>query len=303
MIEPSGQLLESCLVAGPRPAAAEIAADDSHFFAQRSQRPDEVLAGEAAVLPIRNRLAVDEAIQVDGDVDLVVVIVVEPIGEECFPVSRPQRIEVSGIADTLLPPRKDEEPMRFGRVPIAKQPPGEIALEVAATPDGDAFDARIFERAIDPRAAGPSGWADVPIGMIIEGEKRERLLKLPRPDGAQVMEIAGTEESEGTKIGGVLLDESIDARARGDEAKALGFLDNVDHRQDRAALGRDEIPRVVGAEKDLVGGHDGSASRLIAKFHGQSRCENLNQREIKYREDQGTCPSATWERGGSGGYR
>lgn len=256
MIEPSGELLERRLVEGTRPAAAEIATDDLHFFAQHAQGPKEIGAGEATAFPIRDGLSGDEAIEVDGDVNLVVMIVIQPIHEHRFPIADPQRIEVGGIADPFLPPGINEELVGFGRVPVAEQPGGEIALEIGATPDADALHLGIFEGAIDPRAAGPVRRADVPVGMVVEGEEGEGLAELAHPDGAQMMEIAGTGKREGAEFGGVLRGEGIDLRRRGDEAESLGFLADVDPRQGGTAVCGDEIPGVIRLETDLIGRHD-----------------------------------------------
>ena len=252
MVEPAGEFLENRLIAGTRPTAAEIAADDLHLFPQRPQRPDEIVAGEAAVLPIREGLAGGETIHVDGDVDLVVVMVVQPIHKQGFPVSYPQWIEVGGITNAPLPPGINNESMGLGRAPIAEKPPRKVALETAATPDADAFDAGIFQRAIDPRAARPIRRADVPVGMIVEREEGERLVKLPLPDGAQVVEIAGTKKGEGTKFGGVFLRKGIDPRGGGDKPKRLGFLAYIDDRQTGLSFFGNEIPSVIRLEKNLI---------------------------------------------------
>ena len=171
MFEPSGELLESRFVAGSRPAAAEIAADDLHFFQQRPQGPDEIVAGEAAVLPIRDGLAGDKTIQVDGDVNFVAMTALHPFEKLGLPRFWGQWIEIESVMDAFAFPGINEEPVGFGRAPISEKPPGEAALKVAATPDADVFDAGIFERAIDPGAARPFRRPDIPIGMIVEGEK------------------------------------------------------------------------------------------------------------------------------------
>jgi len=96
------------------------------------------------------------------------------------------------------------------------------------------------------------GRADVPIGVIVEGEKRERLAELALPDRAQVMKVAGTQKRVGAKIGGVLCGERIDPRGRGDKANRPGFLAHVDDGQAEASLVGNEIPGVIGLEEDLV---------------------------------------------------
>jgi hypothetical protein len=108
MIEPAGQLLKGRLVNLTRPTTAKIAANHLRFSPQRSQRPHEIVTGKPAILPIRDRLARGKTVQVDGDVDLVVVMMVEPIGEDRLPVPDPQRIKVAGIADPPLSPRKND---------------------------------------------------------------------------------------------------------------------------------------------------------------------------------------------------
>ena len=89
--------------------------------------------------------------------------------------------------------------------------------------------------------------------MIVEGEKGERLVKLALPDGAEVMKIAGTEEREGAKIGGVLFGEGVDVTFRRDEAETPGFLAHVQDGHVETVIFRDEIPGVVNAEEGLIG--------------------------------------------------
>ena len=101
--------------------------------------------------------------------------------------------------------------MGLGRAPIAQKTGGKRAREIVATPDGNAFAQRIFQRTVDPPAAGPLGRTEVPARMIVEGEERERLVKLARPDRAQVTKIAGTEEGEGAKFTLVPRGKSVDA--------------------------------------------------------------------------------------------
>ena len=98
MTVPTREFLEGRTVIRLRPTAAEIAANDFHFFAQLAQRPHDIVAGEPAMFPIRDGFAGDEAIHVDGDVNRVVMIMVEPVHEHGFPVSDPERIEVGRVA-------------------------------------------------------------------------------------------------------------------------------------------------------------------------------------------------------------
>lgn len=279
MIEPPGEFLEGRSVLGSRPGATKIAADDHRFLTQFAQGPDEIVAGEAAVFPIGDCFAGDEAIDVDGDVNLVVVVVIDPVLEHRFPVSDPQRIEIGGIADAPLPPRINQEAMGLGRPAIPEEARREVALEVAATPDGDALDARILERAIDPGPGGPEGRADVPVGMIVEGEKRERLLKLPRPDGAQVMEIAGAEQGEGAEFAPVFGGEGVDLRGGRDEAEGFGFLAHIDGGEaERVAFG-DKIPRIIRTKKNR-GTHWPQKNTFGASINGGARNVNRSRRRI-----------------------
>src|SRR5260221_8038637 len=118
----------------------------------------------------------------------------------------------------------DEEPTFQSRAPVAEETAGEVAFEIAAAPDGGPLHERIFQGAIDPGTAGPFRRADVPVGMVVEGDQREWLGKLAGPDGAQVMEIAGAEEGEETQRIGVFRAKGFDLRGGGDEAERLRFL-------------------------------------------------------------------------------
>jgi len=89
--------------------------------------------------------------------------------------------------------------------------------------------------------------------MIVEGEKSERLLKLARPNGAEVMKITGTQKRKRTKISGMLRSKGVDFTLRRDEPQPPGFLAHIDDRHLETMPLGNKIPRVIGTEKGLVG--------------------------------------------------
>src|SRR5437870_8600024 len=70
------------------------------------------------------------------------------------------------------------------------------ALEISAAPNGDLPDVRQLERAIDPAAATPARRADIPIGMIIKGDERDRFVCRSKPQSGQMMKVARAVEDK-----------------------------------------------------------------------------------------------------------
>src|SRR5213595_2390560 len=54
-------------------------------------------------------------------------------------------------------------------------------LEIPATPNRNVPDMRQLQRAIDPAAATPARRTEIPIGMIIEGNERDRFAHRSEP--------------------------------------------------------------------------------------------------------------------------
>jgi len=66
------------------------------------------------------------------------------------------------------------------------------ALEIPATPNRDLPDMRQLQRAINPGAATPPGRTHIPIGVIVEGNERDRFVRGSKPQAGQVMKVART---------------------------------------------------------------------------------------------------------------
>ncbi len=64
--------------------------------------------------------------------------------------------------------------------------------------------------------------------MIVEGEDVKRLGELPRPERAEMMEVARAEKGEGSKFGSVPHRKGFYFRGRANEAKAARFFANID---------------------------------------------------------------------------
>ena len=131
--------------------------------------------GEEAAFPIGDGLAGAEAIEIDGDIDALAGEGAGEAGEGGPPVviGEGGPALAGGAADAVAP-REDFEAARGEGIAVAEEAVGPVELEIAAAPDRGASDMGELEGAVDPAAAAPIGRADVPIGMIIEGDEADR---------------------------------------------------------------------------------------------------------------------------------
>ena|SRR6266446_5494749 len=97
---------------------------------------------------------------------------------------------------TLVGPGMDLKDARTFGAAVAENLMGPPAFEIAATPNTYAAHLRKFQRAIHPTAAAPFRRAHVPIRVIIEGDKRDRLRETPNPECSQIMKITGAVEKK-----------------------------------------------------------------------------------------------------------
>src|SRR2546429_9098431 len=63
------------------------------------------------------------------------------------------------------------------------------ALEIPATPNRDLPDMRQLQRAINPGAATPARRTHIPIGVIVEGNERDRFVRRSKPQPGQMMKV------------------------------------------------------------------------------------------------------------------
>ncbi len=88
-----------------------------------------------------------------------------------------------------------QPPVSQGLV-VGEEEGGVSQLEVAASPDGDVADGGEFQGAVDPSAARPVGGADVPVGVVVEGDDSDRLLDAAKQNAGEIMEVARAIENE-----------------------------------------------------------------------------------------------------------
>jgi len=69
-------------------------------------------------------------------------------------------------------------------------------LEISAAPNRNLPDMWQLQRAIDPAAATPARGPDVPIGMIIKGDERDRLVCQSKPQSGQMMKVPRAAEDK-----------------------------------------------------------------------------------------------------------
>ncbi len=94
----------------------------------------------------------------------------------------------------------DFEPAFALGATIAEDLPGPPGFKTAAAPNADQPNMRQFERAINPAPATPFRRAHIPIRVVVEGDDHCGGLGASRPERAEVMEIAGTEEKKWRKV-------------------------------------------------------------------------------------------------------
>ncbi len=101
-------------------------------------------------------------------------------------------------------------------------------LEIPATPNRDLPDMRQLQRAIDPAAATPARRADIPIGMIIEGNERYWFAHGSKPQSGQMMEVTRAVEDKFAKLRPDLAIKLLDRPRRSRKTKVRSPLRRVD---------------------------------------------------------------------------
>jgi hypothetical protein len=96
---------------------------------------------------------------------------------------------------------------------VGEEAGGVGEFEIAAAPDADAADVGELEGAVDPSAAGPVGGADVPVGVVVEGDDGDGLVDAAEEDGGEIVEVARTVEDEVGEVGVNRVVEGVDFRA------------------------------------------------------------------------------------------
>src|SRR5205814_1473165 len=147
---------------------------------------------KAATLPVCHRLFRAKTIEIDRDINAssskgfnkfvkVPAPVIPQNGAATFSI----------FCRTLVRPGMHFENACSLRAAISENLVRPPALKIPATPNGDTAHLRKFQRAIDPTAATPFRWAHIPIWMIVEGNKCDRVRDSSEPERSQIMEITG----------------------------------------------------------------------------------------------------------------
>ena len=163
-----------------RISAANVSGDNSRVFPQFFKRPFEVPNREPAILPIRNRVIDSKTIQIDRDVNIGAAKVGYEVFETAAPVLAQNRtLTLSVFHRAIIGPGMHFEPAATFGAAIRENVVRPPALEISAAPNRDMANVRQLERAIDPAAAAPLWGANVPVRMIIERNKNDRLRQPP----------------------------------------------------------------------------------------------------------------------------
>ena len=221
MIKPAAEPLLEAGMPREGPGAADIAAHDIGAGPQFIERPRDIAGGEETRLPIGHGFARAQAIHIHGDIDALAGEGADEAGESGAPaVIGDAGPALAGGAADALAPRVDLKAAGGEGFPVAKEAVGPVEFKIAAAPDGRAGDLWKLQSPVDPAAAAPVRRANIPIGVVIEGEEGNGPGEIAEPDGAEVMEIAGAKEGEGAEAGLDGLVEGIQEGGRGAVAEA-----------------------------------------------------------------------------------
>src|SRR5438105_15355312 len=104
-------------------------------------------------------------------------------------------------------------------------------LEIPATPNRDLPDMRQLQRAIDPAAATPARRSDIPIGMIIERNERERFVHRSKPQSGQMMKVTRTVQNKFADLRPDFAIKLFDGPRRSRKAQVRSPLRRINGRQ------------------------------------------------------------------------
>src|SRR5438477_1208321 len=168
-----------------RVGAANVAGDDLGFFSQLSERPFQIGNFESSAFPIGHCLIDTETIEIDRNVDVAAGEIRRKILEMVVPIlAQDCAATLSIFYRTIVGPGTNFEPAFALRPTIGENIVRPPALEISAAPNRDVLDLRKLERPIDPTAASPFWRTNVPVRMIIERNKDDRLSQPAQPERA-----------------------------------------------------------------------------------------------------------------------
>ena len=209
------------------------------------QSPDKIGNGKAAILPIRYCFLHPQTIEIDRHIEIGAIEGAGKLIEMLAPILAENRAASLLIPPgTIVSPRMHFQPAGALGTMIPENVMGPPAFEIAAAPNVELAHVRKIERAIDPTATSPFRRANIPVGMIIEGNNDHRLRHPAQPERSEIMEVARTVEDERRESRFVFAVKIFYQRRRRGKAKRWSPILSIDHRD----LQRVRRPRRIEIE-------------------------------------------------------
>ena len=256
-----GELLGGPRILRHRKRATDVGADDPRVAPQFNQRPYDIVERETPAFPVRNRVGLPQAIEVDRDVNIRRRQLAGEAGKFVAPVRQQDRASSQLMClRSAVSPGMNFQPALAFRAAVPKKLARPPAFEIAATPNARLDQSGQLQGAIDPAAAAPAWRPHIPIRVVIERNKDERLAKPAKPERSQVMEVAGSINKERRQARTELAKEFLNERGGRRETEARSPPAGV---YDREVPGQIR-PGIVEIEVQ-------SSKSLCAQFTGRKR--------------------------------
>ena len=224
---------------------------------QRLQSPPNVIKIKPSAFPVCAGIIRRQTIQIDRNVNICPDQFVREFFKLFPPIFAQNRAAPFLCARRAIvgPWMDGQRPSAF-RFAIAKDLTRPPALKISASPNCRLPDLRQFQCAIDPAAATPAWRANVPVGMIIKRNQRDRLRASSKPESGQIMKVARTVKNESAEMRLDFAIKLFDCPGRSGETKARPPFRRINPRQ----IICDLAPGIVEIEMNFTCGHSGGAN-------------------------------------------
>ncbi len=160
----------------------DVARDNARALTKLSDSPCDILRRKTPILPVCDRVARTQAVEIHCDVNARTVQLRDEALELLVPaLAKDRAAPLLLLRRSIVGPGMNLEFARAFGATIPKDLSRPPTFKIPATPDADLSDVWQLKRAIYPATASPSWRPDIPVGMIVEGNDNERLRRSAYP--------------------------------------------------------------------------------------------------------------------------
>ena len=224
---------------------------------QRLQSPPNVIEIKPSAFPICARVIRRQTIQIDGNVNIRADQFIREFFKLFPPIFAQNRAApfLCTRWPIIRPWMNGQCPSAF-RFAIAKDLTRPPALKISASPDRRLSDMRQFQGAIDPATATPAWRANIPVGVVIKRNQRDRFGDSSKPQSGQMMKIARTVKNESAEMRLNFAIKLFDCPGRSGETKERPPFRRINPGQ----IVCDFAPGIVEIEMNFTCGRHGGAN-------------------------------------------